>query len=314
MGLAHEGANGARAPVRSVLSFTERKQRVHRPAIAHLVVQPHERDVVSRTERTVVVHEQLWDQKERYALGSRRAAGDFGEHEMDDVFGQVVLAARDPHLISVNAVSAGHGLVGLGAGRDVADGRACLLLREAHRSEIAPLEHRADEPGLLLGRSVGEEQIGRSYRKERVGRGTNVGSEEEAEPRLFHDHGKTHAAVPFGLASGDEPSLAEGVECHLHFFRKVDTRSVEGRLFFVALLRVRRKKLARNTLARAERGLERFTRMGRKLRPRRQGFCVEPFVEEERHVPSRENVHRPEGKAPNASESSRFGLPGSSVR
>ena len=63
--------------------------------MAELVVEADQRDVVAFEQARLLVHQYLGNDEERDALGAgidrSVFAGDLGEHQMDDVLGQVVL-------------------------------------------------------------------------------------------------------------------------------------------------------------------------------------------------------------------------------
>ena len=65
---------------------------------AHLVLDRAAGHAVARAERAVGVDEELRHDEERDALGARGRALDAGEHQMDDVLGEVMLAGRDEDL------------------------------------------------------------------------------------------------------------------------------------------------------------------------------------------------------------------------
>ena len=68
--------------------------RVGDAPLAHLVVQPGQHHVVAFTDRAVGVDEELRHDEQRDALGARRSAGDLGEHQVDDVLGELVFGRR----------------------------------------------------------------------------------------------------------------------------------------------------------------------------------------------------------------------------
>ena len=85
-----------------VRSLPEVEQRVRGPAPAHLVVEAREHDIVAFTEAAVAVDEVLGYDEETEPFGSRSIAVSPGEDEVDDVLGQFVVAAGDPHLRAVH--------------------------------------------------------------------------------------------------------------------------------------------------------------------------------------------------------------------
>ena len=65
---------------------------------AQLVLDPGGDDPVALTQRAVVVDQQLRDDEQRQSLGAGTGAVGPGQHQVDDVLGAVVLAARDEPL------------------------------------------------------------------------------------------------------------------------------------------------------------------------------------------------------------------------
>ena len=71
-----------------------------------------------------------------------------------------MVAARDPHLRAEQPVEPV--VLRLGPGRDIRQRRPGLGLREAHRPEEAPVDHRRDEPiYLLIGVRLASQEVGR---------------------------------------------------------------------------------------------------------------------------------------------------------
>ena len=96
----------------AVFGFTEIEHRVDGAAIAHLVVEAGQPHAVARAKAAIVIHQEFGDDEERNALGAWRRVWrvDLGEHHVDDVLGQIVLPAGDPHLGADQLVAA----IGLG--------------------------------------------------------------------------------------------------------------------------------------------------------------------------------------------------------
>src|SRR3546814_2010563 len=64
-------------------------------AKTHLVVEAHQLHVVAGPEAAVHLDAPLRHDEQRDALDPGRRARDAGQHHMDDVFGQLVLAGRE---------------------------------------------------------------------------------------------------------------------------------------------------------------------------------------------------------------------------
>ncbi|MNQ71851.1 hypothetical protein D3C85_865380 [compost metagenome] len=87
-------------------------------------------DRVARAQAAVAVDQELWYQKQRNTLGSGRCVRQLGQHQVDDVFREVVLAAGDEDLGPADLV--GTVGLGLGAGADDAQVGAGVRFGQAH--------------------------------------------------------------------------------------------------------------------------------------------------------------------------------------
>ena len=87
---------------------------------AHLVLDRPARHRVALAERPVVIDEELRHHEQRDALRAVRRARRLGQHEMDDVLGQVMLARRDEDLGAGDRIAAVRAAArrGCGSGRD----------------------------------------------------------------------------------------------------------------------------------------------------------------------------------------------------
>ena len=97
---------------------------------AELVLDRVGADVVAGAERAVGVEQKFRHQEQRNAARTGRRVGQPGEHEMDDVVGEIMLAVSDENLLSLEAIAA----VGraLGARAQRTDIGAGLRLGELH--------------------------------------------------------------------------------------------------------------------------------------------------------------------------------------
>ena len=118
----------------------EGEHRVDRAAPAHLVVEAHQAHVVRRAAVAGDGDPVARHDEQGNALHARRATGYLGQHEVDDVFSEVVFAAADPHLVAGDAVTAI--AVALRAAADVTQRRSGLGFRQAHGAKEASLEQR----------------------------------------------------------------------------------------------------------------------------------------------------------------------------
>ena len=98
--LEHVGQPAARLPQEpapAVARLAEREDDAGEPPPADLVDEPRHADVV-RLEPAAVRRAELRDQEEAHPLRARRCAVHAREHHVDDVLGQVLVAAGDEDL------------------------------------------------------------------------------------------------------------------------------------------------------------------------------------------------------------------------
>ena len=129
----------------------------------HLLFDRAAGDRVARADRAVLGRHEFGDDEEGNSLDAFRRALDAGQHQVDDILGEIVLAGGDEDLRAGDLVAA------VGLRHRAAAGQSeigtALRLGEVHRA--GPLA--ADELGkverLLLGRAVDEERGRRSLRQ-----------------------------------------------------------------------------------------------------------------------------------------------------
>src|SRR5690606_4876463 len=94
--LVHHGEHGAHAFVQVAQQPAARPVVVHDAGgvavDAHLFFQLADADRVARAEAAVVVHQELGHDEQADALGALAAAGGLGQHQVDDVVRQIVVA------------------------------------------------------------------------------------------------------------------------------------------------------------------------------------------------------------------------------
>ncbi|MNQ76734.1 hypothetical protein D3C85_915820 [compost metagenome] len=175
---------------------------------AHLVFDRAAAHGVARAQAAIGIDYHLGHQKQRDALGSGRRARQLGQHQVDDVLGQVLLAAGDEDLAAADAVAA----VGLGFGPGADDPQvgAGMGLGQAHGTGPAAFVH---------GRQVGVFQCLAGMRVDRqAGAGTQRRIQGEAgiggvEHLLegYREHlGHAHAAVGRVAGQADPAALDIG--------------------------------------------------------------------------------------------------------
>ncbi len=100
--LADEPADGARLVAETAVAVVHGAGR--RAVNAELRLKPGADDVVPRADRAVLADEEFRHEKKRYPLRPRRRVGEPGEHEVDDVLGNIMLAVGDEYLLPEEAV------------------------------------------------------------------------------------------------------------------------------------------------------------------------------------------------------------------
>ena len=191
--LADQVADGSGPSRGGRVTRAERQHGVDRAAVAHLVVEPHQLDVVAFAQRPVVADEVLRHHEQGQPLDAGWRAVGTAEHEVDDVLADVVFAAADPHLRADEAVAAV--ALTLSGRRDVGEAGSGLGLRHAHRPGEPALDHRRDVPRDLLGRPVREQQVDVAEGEGRVGHGGDVRRLQPGTGRREHRQRQIGTAV-----------------------------------------------------------------------------------------------------------------------
>lgn len=299
--LADQITDRARTPCRTVTRpFAEIQQAVGRAAIAHLVVQPGEHDVVVLAVRIAIgARQELRHDEQRDAaragLQPTMFVGNLREHEVDDVLRQLVLAAGYPHLVAGQPVARAERRIAfeIGARRDVGQRRAGLRLRQAHRAEETPFQLGARERIDLRGAAVRDEQVRIGDGQERIRGRRDVRGLEEQERRGFDQLRQAHAAERFVVPCGDQPGVRERAHGRFDFRDQRHAFAVEPRLVAIAARRMRREQVFGDPFAGVEHRVEGLATMLRVTRQRDERFGVEPVVQQEREIASRhQQAHR----------------------
>ena len=113
--------------------------------------------------------------------------GNLGQHQVNDVLGQLVLTRRDPHLVALEPVTRTQRIgfkvspIGCGAGHHIAERRARLRLGQTHGARKSSVKFIQGKDLLLQIAAVHHQQIGvaageharadadRSHRKKSIG-------------------------------------------------------------------------------------------------------------------------------------------------
>ncbi len=298
---AHPVADGARAAAvqsagplpcpHGVRALAEVEQRVGGAAPAELVVEAGQGHIVALArELPGGVDQVLGHDEERDAFHAGHQAavrpGDLGQHEVDDVFGHLVVAGGDPHLVAGQAVARAErvGLeivpVGHGARGDVGERGACLWLGEAHGAGPAPVEFVEREDFALRLGAVHHEQVGVAD-GEQVGADADRRFREEAVGRGFQGIGQLHAADGVILGRAQHAGFGIGPAGFVRGAGQHDAPVFHARLFSVHEAVERGVFLPGDALAGVEHGIEGFTRMVGESLPLRERDGIEPVVEQE---------------------------------
>ena len=197
-------------------------------------------------------------------------AGNLGQHQVDDVLGQLVLAAGDPHLVAAQAVARAERIglevvaVGHRARRHVRQAGTRLRLRQRHGAEPASGELGGGEHLALRRRAVRHQQPGVALGQHGVAAERDAGLREERVGRHLDADRQLHAARLVRLRGGEHAALgigAGGVEGGL---RQMHALAVEARLLGVDETVERRELLARDALAGVEHRVEGLAASGRR--------------------------------------------------
>ena len=193
-----------------ITAFGKIDQAIGDAALAHFVIKACKRDVVPGPKRAVVVDAIARYEKKRDAFDARCSARNFREHHVDDVVGELVIAARNPHLRTDNAIRPV--AQGFRAGRDVGERGARLRLGETHGPEPAPFEHRRQINAMLFRRAEGAQHIGVGDREEAVVPQAQIGAGEDPVRKDRHHHRQLKPAIVLIENRGEKSRVRTGGE------------------------------------------------------------------------------------------------------
>ena len=147
-GFANQVTHCASLAIGFEFALTEIQQGIWRARPTQFVVQACKRHIVAlpghfamRVDHFFRHDEQGNPSRPRYELAG--FIGNFCQHQMNDVFRHIMLAARNPHLVATQAVARTQSvarILQLGACRDIRQRRTRLRLRQAHRASPAAIE------------------------------------------------------------------------------------------------------------------------------------------------------------------------------
>jgi hypothetical protein len=147
--------------------------------------------------------EELRHDEERDALDALGPAGDFRQHEMDDVLGHVVVARGDEDLLTRDAVGAVVLRFGLGAHQ--AEIGAAMGLGQVHGAGPVAGHHLGKPLGFLFVGAVRDDRRGRAVGQALVHGEGLVGGREHLAHRRVHQVGQALSAEFLGMSIAGQP-------------------------------------------------------------------------------------------------------------
>ncbi len=223
-----------RSPTSSASASSYDMTHVGLPWMPSLPSSPMQRTALRSPSDPSAQHGDLRHDEEREALRAFRGVWRAGQDEVDDVVGQVVLAPGDEDLgpgqspataVDRHGLRPHRGEIGAGVG-----------LGQVHRARPLPGDQPRQEPGLLVRRTPGRQQLDGALGEDRVERERQVGRAEHLLEAQADRRREPAAAVrrrcgDRAPAGGDE--LFEG-RAEGRRRRDVAVRLVEARPLAVA--------------------------------------------------------------------------------
>ena len=249
---ADEVADRASCTPRPMGSVAEHGRGVDGAPRAHLVVDASEDDIVALPEGTILCDKAFRHNEDRDALGAGCGVRGAGQHEMDDVVRQLVIAAGDPHLAAEESI--GPVVLGDGSREQVSEIGPGRGLGQGHGAGEATLRQWLGEESPLLVRAVGADEVGRGHAEQGVAGGRGVGRVEPGETGGDHARRQALAAVALGHPGREETRIGKGPQRRAHLGDEGDRRPVEAGLLQVVGAGMRRETLGRHGLGEFEHG------------------------------------------------------------
>ncbi len=142
---------------RAFAAVAEAHDAGRRGVQAELVLDRAADDVVARAEAPIRLDQKLRHQEQRNPLGAGGRVRQAGEHQVDDVVGEVVLAEGDEDLLAEQAVAAVRRRLGAGPQRREVGAR--LRLGQVHRPHPLAGDELLEEDALKFRRGVGRHRL-----------------------------------------------------------------------------------------------------------------------------------------------------------
>ncbi len=286
--VVHHGEHGGEAAVRLADQVADGAVEVHhaggRGLDAHLVLDGAAVHRVARAEAAVGLDQELGHQEQRDAARAGRRVGQARQHQVDDVGGEVLLAAGDEDLGAGEGVAA----VGarFGAGAQQAQVAARVRLGQAHGAGPFAAVQARQVGALELLAGVGVDRQAGPGGQRRVQGEAGVGAVEHLL-ELHGEHlGHAQAAVG-GVAGQTHPAAVDvGGVGLLEAGRGAHRAGLELRAFLVAAAAERGDQLAGDLGGFFEDGVGGvgIHRLAERRQARPQARGVEDFVEHKAHV------------------------------
>ncbi|MNN12546.1 hypothetical protein D3C81_1255410 [compost metagenome] len=158
---------------------------------------------VALTQAAVGVDQELGHQKQRDTFGAGRGIRQLGQHQVDNVFGQVLLAAGNEDLGAADAVTAIGG--GFRPGADDPEVGAGMRFGQAHGAGPLAAVQRRQVSGLEVVTGVGIEGQAATCAQRRVEAEAAVGGVEHFF-ELHREHFRHAQATVLGVAGKADPA------------------------------------------------------------------------------------------------------------
>ena len=227
------------------------------------------------------------EQRNAFGAGDGFAvrAWNFGQHQVDDVLGQLVVTGGNPHLVALEAVAWPQGVAGMlvtvgrGAGSDIGQGRPSLRFAQTHGAGKAAVEFVQRKDLFLHIRAVLHEQIGVAHRQHGDPNADRGACEKRIGRRLY-GVGQLHAANVVVLGRAQHAALHIGVERLLGTGGQDDFFAIKTRFLHIDGAIVRCVFVAGDALAGVQDRVKSFTGMVGKPASCCQAINHQPVIQQ----------------------------------
>ncbi|MCY1418519.1 hypothetical protein D9M71_340800 [compost metagenome] len=290
----HHGEHGRQALVRFTHEVPDRFVKVHhasgRRLDTHLVLDRTAVGRVARAQAAVGIDQELRYQEQRNTFWPGRCVRQLGQYQVDDVFGQVMFAARDEDLGPADLV----GTVGLrlGARADDAQVGARMRLGQAHGARPDTGIHVRQVSSLQFFTGVGVDRQASARGQHRIEAERQAGRVDHFFDLRRHDLRHPHAAVSRVAAHANPATFGVGAIGFGKARRGADDARVPMATFFVGAAAQGGNALAGDLACFFQNrfngiGIDSFGQAGQ-LRP--EVGNLKNFIENEAHIAQRRFV------------------------